>query len=323
MPVHAGHLALIDFAAAQCDQLIVLLCVSEQEPIPGDIRYDWLQKIFADNSQIIIQLFEYDESVLPNTSVSSQEVSRIWAEQLSSVFPEVNRIFASEDYGEYLAHEMGIEYQLFDPARVQVPISATAIRQHPFLNWEHIPLIVRPYFVKMICVAGTESTGKTSLVKRLATHFGVSALHEVARDIVEHTESCTYADLQAIAVHHAEAIQEATANAHKVLIVDTDVRITQSYSRFLFGRDLPVADWITTLNQFDRHLYLSADAPFVQDGTRLPLDQRNLLDRSHRQVYQEQEIELIEISGDWEARFERGKEVIEELLSGESHEIQP
>lgn len=317
MPVHAGHLALIDFAAARCEHLIVLLCATEMEPILSAIREEWLQALFVDNRHITIEVLTYDESILPNTSVSSREVSRIWAARLSEFFPQVNRVFASEAYGKYLAEAMGIAYTLFDPKRVQVPVSATAIRERPFANWEHIPKLVQPYFVKKVCIAGTESTGKTTLVRRLADHFGLSALHEVARDIIEHTESCSYAHLQEIAAHHANAIQEAVAKAHKVLIVDTDVRITQSYSHFLFGRDLPVADWIAALNQFDRHLYLCADAPFVQDGTRLPLDQRNLLDLSHRQVYQEQGISLIEIKGDWEARFERGKEVIEEMLSGE------
>ncbi|TAE48273.1 MAG: hypothetical protein EAZ06_09625 [Cytophagales bacterium] len=44
---------------------------------------------------------------------------------------------------------------------------------------------------------------------------------------------------------------------------------------------------------------------YVQDGTRLSEIDRNLLDISHRKVLFENNIEIIEINGNWNERFEK------------------
>ena len=75
MPLHKGHLALIDFAAKQCDRLNVLLCYTPEEPINGSTRQHWLRQELAEYKNTIFHSFEYTEEDLPNTSVSSEEVS--------------------------------------------------------------------------------------------------------------------------------------------------------------------------------------------------------------------------------------------------------
>ncbi|ARK12958.1 adenylyltransferase/cytidyltransferase family protein [Fibrella sp. ES10-3-2-2] len=47
MPVHAGHLALIDFARQQCDQLIVSMSYTATDPIPASVRFGWLTELLA------------------------------------------------------------------------------------------------------------------------------------------------------------------------------------------------------------------------------------------------------------------------------------
>ena len=42
MPPHAGHLFLCEVARARVDQLTVLLCSHDAEPIPGDLRAAWM-----------------------------------------------------------------------------------------------------------------------------------------------------------------------------------------------------------------------------------------------------------------------------------------
>ena len=75
MPLHCGHLALIDFAGKQCDELIILLCYTDKEPIAGSLREEWLKKNLAGIANTTIISYRYDEDLLPNTSVSSREVS--------------------------------------------------------------------------------------------------------------------------------------------------------------------------------------------------------------------------------------------------------
>ena len=48
LPYHAGHAHLIRTARAQVDELIVLVCSIEREPIPGALRYRWVRASHLD-----------------------------------------------------------------------------------------------------------------------------------------------------------------------------------------------------------------------------------------------------------------------------------
>src|SRR5205814_5917310 len=66
-----------------------------------------------------------------------------------------------------------------------VPISGTLIRQDPIKHWEDLPEVVRPYFVKRVCVFGPESTGKSTLARDLARHFQTVYASEYARPLLD------------------------------------------------------------------------------------------------------------------------------------------
>jgi HTH-type transcriptional repressor of NAD biosynthesis genes len=311
MPIHKGHIALIDFALNYCDKLIVWVCCSENEPIPGSVRLNWVKSIFEDQSSVEPVCFEYSENDLPNTSVSSREVSKKWAEAIAKYLPKIDVIFTSELYGEYVAGFLGIEHIFFDCSKQKVPVSASEIRENPSKYWEFLPMVVRPYFVKKICIIGTESTGKTSMANDLANWLGTIAVTEAARGIVDITEQCTFNDLFTIAKVHATAILNAVKEANKFLIVDTDINITKSYARFLFDRELTVDDWIEEANKCDLYLFLENDAPFVQDGTRLPKQERDALNEFHKAEFRNKGINYCCITGtDWGARLEAAKDII-------------
>ena len=50
MPLHKGHLALIDFALKHCTHLTIILCYTNNEPIKGEIREQWLRKAFENEA---------------------------------------------------------------------------------------------------------------------------------------------------------------------------------------------------------------------------------------------------------------------------------
>jgi len=54
MPVHNGHLHLINTAAKQCEKLFVIVGSLKSEPINGILRYNWLKMIFEDDKNIEI-----------------------------------------------------------------------------------------------------------------------------------------------------------------------------------------------------------------------------------------------------------------------------
>jgi HTH-type transcriptional repressor of NAD biosynthesis genes len=294
----------------------VLVCATPKEPIAGDTRRQWLQATYRHQPRVQTKLLEYDDEYLPNTSASSREASRLWAAQIGQAFPGIDIFFSSEPYGDYVAEYLNIEHQCFDTAREQVPISASAILQHPFREWAFIAPAARSFFVKKICISGSESTGKSTLTERLARHFNTVYVPEMARDIIEKTEDVSYHHLLEIAELHAKTINEKLGQANKILVCDTDANITCSYARFLFNRELQLPAWVLQANRFDLHLFLETDCPFVQDGTRLSEAERNRLSHFHQQQLSDAGINWHAIRGSWEERFEQARALIETNFSG-------
>ncbi|WP_315819116.1 AAA family ATPase [Paraflavitalea speifideaquila] len=314
MPLHKGHEALIAFALQQCEELVVMLCVSDKEPIGGELRKHWLDTTYRHNERVKVSLVNYDETVLPNSSVSSREISALWADYIRDHYPGIAVFISSEPYGEYVAEYLGIRHSSFDQERKVVPVSASAILGNPFQHWTYIAEAARPYFVKKICISGSESTGKSTLTEKLGQYFETAFVPEMAREVIETTEEVVFDDLLKIATLHAATINERLPLANKLLICDTDVNITKSYAQYLFHQPLLVPAWIDAANQFDLHLFLDTDCPYVQDGTRLSEAERNVLSGYHERQLQEMGIAYITISGSWEQRFERAKEVIRETF---------
>lgn len=310
MPFHTGHAAMIDFALQHTDRLDVLVCVHPDEAIDGSIRYQWVKTHYAGNAAVHVQLVSYDPLLLPATSESSEAAAQKWAAWLRQHYPGITLFISSEPYGAYVAACLGINHLCFDEHRQQVPVSATAIRRQPLKHWNFIPPQVRPYFVKKIAVVGSESTGKSVLSARLATHYNTVFVAEAGREIVDTTQSCTLTDLYSIAAAHANAIIEKTSIANRLLFADTEITITRSYGTFLFNEAISVPEWVDEANRFDLYLFLETDCVFVQDGTRLEAADREKLNACHKTSFARQGISYYTITGSWQQRFETAVNII-------------
>lgn len=312
MPFHKGHEAMIRFALTKCDFLTVLICVSDQEAMPGVLRKSWMDETFREEQRVEILTYHYDENRLPSTSVTSESVSRVWAAAFRELLPGYSLLVTSEPYGELVAGFMGITHIPFDPERNLFPVSATMVRNHLWEAWPYLPDSVKNTLVKKVVILGTESTGKTTLTGRLAAHFNAAAVSEAGRDIVADSNDFSIDDLYAIATSHANNIRAADA---PLLIIDTDIHITISYGEYAFGQTMQVDKDIFAINKADLYLYLANDVPFVQDGTRMDEAARNELDSSHRLVLAKYGITYEVISGDWEERFEQAVSLINRLVN--------
>ncbi len=317
IPFHQGHEAMMRYALGRCDQLTVLVCESTKEPMPGALRKQWIEETLCTvESNVDVRLFVYDENELPNSGESSRAISKIWSDAFMRLLPGVDLLVTSEPYGEYVAEYMGIEHHAFDVDRTIVPVSATAIRNDPSSNWTFIPQAVRPYFCKTIAILGTESTGKSTMAKMLADHFNASLVMEAGRDLIAHSDLCSYEDLSIVALEHAKRIERAVRGEAPIVIIDTDINITMSYSRFLFGRDLVTEPAWTAATERSLHLYLNAEVPMIQDGTRLSIEQRSQLDGSHRRLLKERGVAISEVRGkDWGDRDRQALDLVNAYLA--------
>jgi HTH-type transcriptional repressor of NAD biosynthesis genes len=173
-----------------------------------------------------------------------------------------------------------------------------------------IPEIVQKYYYRKICIVGTESTGKTVLAKKLTKYFNGKYISEAGRDLTENVYDCVYEDLSSIAYTHALNIKSNDNFKNKILIIDTDINITKSYSKFLFNKELKYDKWIDNINQFDLYLFLTNDIPHIQDGTRLTISDRNNLNNYHIHELNSANIKYKIISGSYDERYNKAIKLI-------------
>ncbi len=305
---------MIQFALSQCNKLTVLICVSDKEKISASVRKKWIEKTFELESKIDIQTFNYKESEFPNTSVSSEEVSKIWAELFKIKFNDYDALITSEKYGDYVAKFMQIQHIPFDLPKLQYPVSASKIREDLFFFWNYLPESVKTDLALKVVVLGTESTGKTTLALQLSTHFACSLVSEAGRDLIENSNDFSIHDLYLVASEHAKRIEKSMISNSPLIIIDTDIHITKSYGQFMFKKEIEISEEVYKSNQANLYLYLNHDVAYFQDGTRLSESDRNLLDHSHRHVLQTHQIQFVEIKGSWDERFKQAVEQVNKLI---------
>jgi HTH-type transcriptional regulator, transcriptional repressor of NAD biosynthesis genes len=312
MPIHNGHLALINFALQQCESLIVSMSYKPNEPIDPDLRFTWLQKLFADkpNIELALVLDDFDDADLPLF-----EATKIWADFIKNRFPDITVFFCSEDYGAPLSFHLGLPCVVFDQKRTNLPVSATKIRTEPLVYWNDIPSVVRPYFVKKICLYGPESTGKSTLARDLAQHFETEFAPEVAREILTDNDF-TMADILRIGYAQIAAVEAKLQTANKFIFCDTDTITTQIYAKHYLN-DVP--EELYTLEKsvhYDLYCLLDIDVPWVADELRDLGDKRIEMYQIFKENLEKRGILYLKVSGNWAERKRKIIDVLKHRLNG-------
>lgn len=313
MPLHTGHIALIDFAAEQCDEVIVSMSFNNDDPIPHEKRFHWLVETFRGNEKVIPRLIP---DVFDNPDLPLNERTKKWAEVIARVYPRVDVVMSSEPYGEPFAKNLGAKHVAFDNERKQFPISASQIRLKPMSNWQFIPEIVSPFFVKKICFYGAESTGKSTMAEKMAAKYNTVCVPEVAREMLT-SNDFTLDDIIKIGHAHLGRILQAIHDANKILLCDTDALTTQIYSQHYLGQIPNELVKVEKLMQYDRYFLFDVDVPWVADGLR---DLGHLRKEMHTRFKDEldrREIKYITVTGSWEQREKIVTGEIEKLLRDE------
>jgi HTH-type transcriptional regulator, transcriptional repressor of NAD biosynthesis genes len=310
LPPHNGHVALINFARQQCDEVIVSMSITEHDVIPLAKRLEWLTKIFQHDQNVIIRTIvdDFDD---PNLSLN--ERTKQWAAVIDQVYPKFDYLFSSEEYGEPFAKHLNAKHFQFDPERKFVPISATAIRKKPLTNWQFIPEVVRPYFVKKICFYGAESTGKSTMAIAMAEKYKTIFVPEVAREMLT-SNDFTLEDIEKIGVAHFKRINVATHQANKILFCDTDVLTTQIYSAHYLGKIPEILFELEREMKYDKYFLLDIDVPWVADGLRDLGNFRQEIHLRFKNALDQRNIDYTTVSGSWEEREEIVSKEIEKLL---------
>lgn len=315
MPVHEGHIALIEFAATKCDELIVSMSYTPQDPIPADLRFNWLKEIFKDHP--VVKPFLVEDN-FDNETLSLQERTRIWAEFISRTYPLIDVLISSEEYGIPFAQHLKTVHVAFDPDRKQIPVSATLIRRDPLKYWDFIPTPVRPYFVKKICLYGAESTGKSTMTLQLAERYETTSVPEVAREFLT-SNNFTVDDIIRIGHAQIDRIKEKLLTANKILFCDTDTITTQIYSNHYLKTIPEVLYSLEKEITYDHYFLLDIDVGWVADGLRDLGERREEMMHTFRSALEARNIPYTLVSGNWQQRLD----IVEEVLAAKFGLLKP
>ena len=283
-PLHTGHIHLIQRAISQVDELYVILCsdterdmalfeesaMSRQPTINDRIR--WLLQTFKYQKNIHIELLEEDGiPAYPNGWLQwSERVKKLFKEK--GIEPEC--VYSSEPQDVTMYKELfNLNTVLIDPHREFMKVSGTQIRKAPLKNWQYIPTEVRPFFVRTVAILGGESSGKSTLVNKLANVFNTTSAWEYGRDYVfsqlgGDERALQYADYDKIALGHAQYIDFAIKHANKVSFIDTDFVTTQAFCKKYEGKEHPFLQAMINNYRFDLVILLGNNTPWVADGLR-------------------------------------------------------
>lgn len=149
-----------------------------------------------------------------------------------------------------------------------------AICQHPLQHFDQLAVSCRYFYTQTVCIVGGESSGKTTLIHKLANHYGASVALEMGR-LYTHSHlggtelGLQYSDYLPIAINHAKAITDATTAATApITLVDTDFATTQAFCEVYEKRTHPVVASLADNFRLDFTIYLDNNVAWVADGMR-------------------------------------------------------
>lgn len=310
MPIHKGHIALINFAAIHCDELIVSMSFTPDDKIDPVLRFQWIREIFKDQPNIkpAIIADDFDDETLP-----LNERTNIWANRMREVYPKIDILFSSEFYGTPFAINLQAEHILFDEPRKFTPVSATLIRNNPFKYWDYIPDEVRSYFVKKICFFGPESTGKSTMAEKMALHYNSVFVPEVARELIT-SNDITVDDIIDIGIAQTARVKEKARVANKIVFCDTDLITTKIYSHYYLNEVPEILNDLENEIKYDLYFLMDIDVEWVADHLRDFGNRRLEMFNLFKSELEKRGINYILISGSYKEREENVKKYITYIL---------
>ena len=169
---------------------------------------------------------------------------------------------------------------------------------------------------KRILILGPESTGKSTLAKDLAIHFGEPWVPEFAREYLERLERpYQFEDLVEIGEGQVKLEDQLAEKAQKFLFCDTDLRVIHIWSEHRFGKTDPWVLEEIQQRKYELILLTDTDLPWEPDPLREypELEMRQYFFEKYRKLAEQSGFPYLIVSEDREKRLKNAIQAVDKL----------
>jgi HTH-type transcriptional repressor of NAD biosynthesis genes len=268
MPLHRGHQLLIDTALTQVDDLTII--VYDSQP-PGDYpampvekRLGWLHSLYPNVENILaIPDLHYADGDSDDPKYAAD-----YADQLDFL-GKFDVLFTSEPGYSDFAALLNARHVIVDAARTLLPISGTMIREDVYDHRGWVDPLVYSSLIQKVALVGTESTGKSTLARALAEHYGTLWVHEFGRELWVEQGGGTFTDHLKMGRRQYEREQAALRHARDYVFCDTTAWTTLHWSLRSYGAaDARLHDLVEQTMHDYIWIVCDNDFGWVDDGIR-------------------------------------------------------
>lgn len=175
-----------------------------------------------------------------------------------------------------------------------------------------------------IALFGPESTGKTTLAKKLAEYYETEWVPEFARDYLqgkweENQHICVADDMLPIAYGQVALENKRLASAKKYLFSDTNLMVTKVFSEMYYGFCDPLLNEAALEHEYDLFFLTDIDVPWEKDDIRDTPDGRESVFSVFKQTLIDTKKPFITLSGNKESRLAKATAIIDNLSLAKQH----
>lgn len=181
-------------------------------------------------------------------------------------------------------------------------------------------LLQDPTGLIKIVIFGPECTGKTTLSRQLAAHYETVWTPEFLREFAQNKwdneqKVCEPDDIIHIAQGQIRLENEASNNANRLLICDTDLLETKVYAEAYFeGFKLSELNQAITHNHYELYLLTGIDIPWQADDLRDRPMQRTQMLADFESALIAHHKPYVSLTGDKPTRLKKAIDAIEERM---------
>lgn len=171
-----------------------------------------------------------------------------------------------------------------------------------------------------ICLFGPESSGKSTLSRKLSQHYNASLVPEYAREYLqklwdEEQKICRPKDLLPIAAGQMQLENKAVATQAPLVICDTDLLTTKVYSEAYYdGWSPELLTKYALKNTYDLYLLTYIDTPWQADDLRDRPERRQEMFDHFKNALEHNNRPYVLLKGSVEERMQLATKTINQLL---------